>query len=317
VEVFHDDDADLSVIQALRVGVIGFGDQGQAQALCLRDSGVEVCVGLREGSPRRIAAQEEGLVVLTPAGCAEQADVVVLLIPDDAHRALYPSLAPFLRQGRTLVVGHGLTVRFGLIAPPAEVDVVMVSAVGGGELLRRQFLDGKGVPVLVAVAQDATGGAWPLALSYAKAIGGTRAGAIATTVAEQCEADLFGLVLSGALSALGRTAFDILTEAGYSPEIALLAVRRGPGRGDIAEFGAQARTARLIDARMRDQMYAILAEIRGGAIAREWLADEGAGRPRLGAWRTSAHPIEATGRAIRSMMSGVDHTPPTAEEDRD
>src|ERR671928_451437 len=184
-EVFYDDDADLSLIQAKKVAVIGYGSQGHAHALSLRDSGVDVRIGLPEGSKSRAKAEEQGLRVVTPAEAAAEADVIMILAPDTAQRKIYAeSIAPNLTAGKALFFGHGLNIRYGLIEPPADVDVAMVAPKGPGHLVRRQFVDGKGVPVLVAVSQDATGGALALALSYAKAIGGTPAGVVPTTVQE-------------------------------------------------------------------------------------------------------------------------------------
>ena len=193
VEIFYDDDADLSIVQGRKVAVIGYGSQGHAHALSLRDSGVDVRVGLPEGSKSRPKAEDEGLRVVTPSEAAAEADLIMILAPDPAQRSLYKeSIEPNLKDGDAIFFGHGFNIRFGYIQPPANVDVGMVAPKGPGHLVRRQFVDGKGVPVLVAVEQDATGKAFDLALSYAKAIGGTRAGAIRTTFTEETETDLFG-----------------------------------------------------------------------------------------------------------------------------
>src|SRR3712207_2840073 len=222
-EVFYDDDADLSIIQGKKVAVIGYGSQGHAHSLSLRDSGVEVVVGLQEGSKSRAKAEEQGLEVKTPAEASAWADVIMVLAPDTAQRKIYAeSIAPHLSAGKALFFGHGLNIRFELIKPPADVDVAMVAPKGPGHLVRRQYVDGKGVPALVAVEQDASGGALALALSYAKAIGGTRAGVIRTTFKEETETDLFGeqAVLCGGTAALVQAGFEVLTEAGYAPEVA-------------------------------------------------------------------------------------------------
>src|SRR5258705_7887924 len=222
-EVFYDDDADLSVIQGRKVAVIGYGSQGHAQSLSLRDSGVDVRIGLPEGSKSRPKAAEQGLRVVTPAEASAESDVIMVLAPDTAQRKVYvEDIAPSLTAGKALFFGHGLNIRYGFIEPPSDVDVAMVAPKGPGHLVRRQFVDGKGVPVLVAVEQDATGNAFGLALSYARAIGGTRAGAIRTTFTEETETDLFGeqAVLCGGASALVQTGFEVLTEAGDAPEIA-------------------------------------------------------------------------------------------------
>src|SRR5690606_21598417 len=298
-EVFYDDDADLSVIQGRTVAVIGYGSQGHAHSLSLRDSGVDVRVGLPEGSKSRPKAEEQGLRVVTPAEASAEADVIMVLAPDTAQRKIYAeSIAPALKAGKALFFGHGLNIRYGLIKPPSDVDVAMVAPKGPGHLVRRQFVDGKGVPVLVAVEQDATGGAFPLALSYAKAIGGTRAGAIKTTFAEETETDLFGeqAVLCGGATALVQAGFEVLTEAGYAPEVAYfeclhelklivdLMYEGGIARmrysvSDTAEYGDYTRGPRVIDGRVKDEMRKILSEIQSGEFAREWIAEDDAGRP--------------------------------------
>ena len=222
-EMFYDDDADLTLIQGKNVAVLGYGSQGHAHALSLRDSGVDVRVGLPEGSKSRAKAEAEGLRVLTPAEAVEEADVIVILAPDHVQRKLYEeSVEPNITAGDTLVFGHGFNIRFGYITPPEGVDVFMVAPKGPGHLVRREYVDGRGVPVLVAVEEDASGKAWDVALSYAKAIGGLRAGGIKTTFTEETETDLFGeqAVLCGGASQLVQYGFEVLTEAGYQPEVA-------------------------------------------------------------------------------------------------
>ena len=273
-EVFYDDDADLSVIQGRKVAVIGYGSQGHAHSLSLRDSGVEVVVGLKEGSKSRAKAEEQGLQVKTPADAAAWADVIMVLAPDTAQRKIYTeSIAPNLTAGKALFFGHGLNIRFGLIEPPADVDVAMVAPKGPGHLVRRQYVDGKGVPALIAIEQDASGTAQALALSYAKAIGGTRAGVIKTTFKEETETDLFGeqAVLCGGTAALVQTGFEVLTEAGYAPEIAYfeclhelklivdLMYEGGISRmrysvSDTAEFGDYVSGPRVINAAVKQEM---------------------------------------------------------------
>jgi ketol-acid reductoisomerase len=326
--VYYDDDADLSAIQSRAVAVIGYGSQGHAHALSLRDSGVDVRVGLPEGSRSRAKAQEQGLAVLTPARASAEADLIMLLAPDTAQRTVYAEeVAPSLSAGKALFFGHGLNIRYGLITPPSDVDVAMVAPKGPGHLVRRQFVDGKGVPCLVAVEQDATGTAFPLALSYARGIGGTRAGVISTTFTEETETDLFGeqAVLCGGASALVQAGFEVLTEAGYSPEVAYfeclhelklivdLMYEGGVARmrysvSDTAEYGDYSRGPRVIDAHVKDEMRRILAEVRSGEFAREWIAEDDAGRPNFTKWRAegAAHPIEEVGRTLRGMMSWVD-----------
>ena len=222
-EMFYDDDADLSVIQSRNVAVLGYGSQGHAHALSLRDSGVDVRVGLPEGSKSRAKAEAEGLRVLAPAEAVEEADLIMILAPDHVQRKLYAeSVEPNLVEGDALFFSHGFNIRFGYITPPKGVDVAMVAPKGPGHLVRREYTEGRGVPVLVAVEEDATGKAWDLALSYAKAIGGLRAGAIKTTFTEETETDLFGeqAVLCGGMSELVMKGFEVLTEAGYQPEVA-------------------------------------------------------------------------------------------------
>ncbi|HYN95768.1 MAG TPA: ketol-acid reductoisomerase [Pilimelia sp.] len=327
-EVFYDDDADLSVLAGRKVAVIGYGSQGHAHALSLRDSGVDVRVGLPEGSKSRPKVQEQGLPVGTPAQVSAEADVIMLLAPDTAQRSIYAeAIAPSLTAGKALFFGHGLNIRYGLIEPPANVDVAMVAPKGPGHLVRRQYSDGKGVPCLVAVEQDASGQAFPLALAYAKGIGGTRAGVIRTTFKEETETDLFGeqAVLCGGASALVQTGFEVLTEAGYAPEIAYfeclhelklivdLMYEGGIARmrysvSDTAEYGDVTRGPRVIDERVKNEMRKILSEIQSGEFAREWVAEDDAGRPNFAKLREQGaqHPIEETGRKLRGMMSWVD-----------
>ncbi|HEY3437388.1 MAG TPA: ketol-acid reductoisomerase [Actinotalea sp.] len=324
-ELFYDDDADLSIIASRKVAVIGYGSQGHAHALNLRDSGIDVRVGLREGSPSRAKAEEQGLRVVTVAEAVQEADVVVVLAPDQVQRHVYrEEIAPNLREGSALVFGHGFNIRFGYITPPAGVDVVMVAPKGPGHLVRREYADGRGVPVIVAVEQDATGNAWPLALSYAKAIGGLRAGGIKTTFTEETETDLFGeqAVLCGGASQLVQYGFETLTEAGYQPEVAYfevlhelklivdLMVEGGIAKqrwsvSDTAEYGDYVSGPRVIDPRVKENMKAVLADIQSGAFAERFIADQDAGAPEFKALRAKgeAHPIEATGRELRKMFS--------------
>jgi len=326
--VFYDDDADLSLVAGRKVAVIGYGSQGHAHALSLRDSGVDVRVGLPEGSKSRPKAQEQGLRVVTPAQASAEADLIMVLAPDTAQRSIYAeSIAPSLTEGKALFFGHGLNIRYGLIKPPAGVDVAMVAPKGPGHLVRRQYVDGKGVPCLVAVEQDASGSALPLALSYAKAIGGTRAGAIKTTFTEETETDLFGeqVVLCGGVSELVKAGFEVLTEAGYAPEVAYfeclhelklivdLMYEGGLARmfysvSDTAEYGGYSRGARVVDEHTRDEMRRILAEIKDGSFAREWIGEDDAGRPNFAKYREALaeHPIEEVGAKLRGMMSWVD-----------
>jgi ketol-acid reductoisomerase len=327
VEIFYDDDADLSVVQGRAVAVLGYGSQGHAHALSLRDSGVDVRVGLPEGSRSRSRAEEEGLRVVNPAEACSEADLIMVLAPDPAQRDLYAeAIEPNLEDGDAIFFGHGFNIRFGYIKPPGNVDVAMVAPKGPGHLVRRQFVDGKGVPVLVAVEQDSSGKAFDLALSYAKAIGGTRAGAIKTTFTEETETDLFGeqAVLCGGASQLIMKGFEVLTEAGYAPEIAYfeclhelklivdLMYEGGIAKqrwsvSDTAEYGDYVSGPRVIDDRVKENMRAVLADVRSGAFAERFIADQDAGAPEFKALRAQAeqHPIEEVGRKLRGLMSWV------------
>src|ERR1051326_7654672 len=324
-EVFYDDDADLSIIQGRKVAVIGYGSQGHAHSLSLRDSGVEVVVGLKEGSKSRAKAEEQGLEVKTPAEASAWADVIMLLAPDTAQRKIYTeSIAPHLTDGKALFFGHGLNIRFELIKPPAGVTVAMVAPKGPGHLVRRQYVDGKGVPCLVAVEQDPTGEGLALALSYAKAIGGARAGVIKTTFTEETETDLFGeqAVLCGGTAALVQTGFEVLTEAGYAPEVAYfeclhelklivdLMYEGGIARmrwsvSDTAEYGDYVSGPRVIDPHVKANMQAGLADIQSGAFAERFIADQDAGAPEFQELRAkaAAHPIEAVGKDLRALFA--------------
>ncbi len=327
-ELFYDDDADLSIIQNRVVAVLGYGSQGHAHALSLRDSGVDVRVGLPEGSRSREKAEAEGLRVVTPDEAAAEADVIMILAPDPVQRHLYAeSVAPNLQEGDALFFGHGFNIRFGYIEPPAFVDVCMVAPKGPGHLVRREYVAGRGVPVIVAVEQDPSGAAWPLALSYAKAIGGLRAGGIKTTFTEETETDLFGeqAVLCGGASQLVMYGFETLVEAGYQPEVAYfeclhelklivdLMYEGGIAKqrwsvSDTAEYGDYVSGPRVIDPHVKDNMRAVLADIQSGAFAKRFIDDQDAGGPEFAALRAKGeqHPIEGTGRELRKLMSWVD-----------
>jgi ketol-acid reductoisomerase len=325
--MFYDDDADLSVIQNRSVAVLGYGSQGHAHALSLRDSGVDVRVGLPEGSRSRAKAEAEGLRVLTPAEACEEADLIMILAPDQVQRTLYKeAVQPNLVPGDALFFSHGFNIRFGYIEAPEGVDVCMVAPKGPGHLVRREFVDGRGVPVLVAVEEDSSGKAWPLALSYAKAIGGLRAGGIKTTFTEETETDLFGeqAVLCGGASQLIQYGFETLVEAGYQPEVAYfeclhelklivdLMVEGGIAKqrwscSDTAEFGDYVSGPRVIDPHVKENMQGVLADIKSGAFARRFIDDQDAGAPEFKELRAKGeqHPIEGTGRELRKLMSWV------------
>ncbi|GHS88947.1 ketol-acid reductoisomerase (NADP(+)) [Actinomycetota bacterium] len=326
-ELFYDDDADLSVIANKKVAVIGYGSQGHAHALNLRDSGVDVRVGLREGSASRAKAENEGLRVLPVAEAVAEADVVVVLAPDQVQRHVYrDEIAPNLKEGAALVFGHGFNIRFGYIKPAAGLDVVMVAPKGPGHLVRREYVDGRGVPVIVAVEQDASGSAWQLALSYAKAIGGLRAAGIKTTFTEETETDLFGeqAVLCGGVSQLIQYGFETLTEAGYQPEVAYFEVlhelklivdlifeggitKQRWSVSDTAEYGDYVSGPRVITPDVKENMKAVLADIQNGTFAERFIADQDAGAPEFAALRAKGqnHPIEPVGRELRKLFAWV------------
>ncbi len=327
-DMLYDDDADLSVIQGRKVAVIGYGSQGHAHALNLRDSGVDVRVGLAEGSKSRAKAEDEGLRVLSVADAVKEADLVVILTPDQVQRTVYANeIEPNLKDGAALLFGHGFNIRFGYITPKADADVLMVAPKGPGHLVRREYVDGRGVPVLVCVEQDASGQAWDVAKSYAKAIGGLRAGGIKTTFTEETETDLFGeqAVLCGGASQLVMYGFETLTEAGYQPEVAYfeclhelklivdLMIEGGIAKqrwsvSDTAEYGDYVSGPRVIDPHVKENMKAVLADIQSGAFAKRFIDDQDAGAPEFKALRAkgAAHPIEKTGRELRKLMAWVD-----------
>ena len=327
-EMFYDDDADLSVIQGRNVAVLGYGSQGHAHALSLRDSGVDVRVGLPEGSKSRAKAEAEGLRVLTPEEAVEESDLIMILAPDHIQRKLYAeAVEPNLVEGDALFFGHGFNIRFGYIKPPPGVDVCVVAPKGPGHLVRREYTEGRGVPVLVAVEEDATGKGWDLALAYAKGIGGLRAGGIQTTFTEECETDLFGeqAVLCGGASQLVMYGFETLVEAGYQPEVAYfeclhelklivdLMYEGGIAKqrwsvSDTAEYGDYVSGPRVIDPSVKENMQAVLADIRSGKFAQRFIDDQDAGAPEFTALREKGaqHPIEATGRDLRKLMAWVD-----------
>ncbi|GAA1146996.1 ketol-acid reductoisomerase [Ornithinicoccus hortensis] len=326
-KMYYDEDADLSLIQDRAVAVIGYGSQGHAHALSLRDSGVDVRVGLPETSKSRAKAEAEGLRVVTPEQAAQEADLIMVLTPDHTQRTLYKdAIEPNLNEGDALFFSHGFNIRFGYITPPEGVDVCMVAPKGPGHLVRREYVDGRGVPVLVAVEQDASGQGLNLALSYASAIGGLRAGGIETTFTEETETDLFGeqAVLCGGVSQLIMKGFETLTEAGYQPEVAYfeclhelklivdLMYEGGIAKqrwsvSDTAEYGDYVSGPRVIDDAVKQNMQAVLEDVRNGAFAQRFIDDQDAGAPEFAKLRgeAEAHPIEKVGRELRDMMAWV------------
>jgi ketol-acid reductoisomerase len=306
-----------------KVAVLGYGSQGHAHALNLRDSGVDVEVGLRDGSPSRAAAEEAGLTVGTPVEVVRDAQVVAFLLPDQVHPSVYAEVAPYLATDATLLFAHGFNVHYGRVAAPEGHDVIMVAPKGPGHIVRRLFTEGFGTPAVVAVAQDTSGNAFDLALAYGTGIGAARAGMIETTFAEETETDLFGeqAVLCGGVTELIRAGFETLVEAGYQPEVAYYEclhelklivdlIHEGGLSGmrysvsDTAEFGDLTRGPRVIDDLVREQMKALLEEIQSGAFAREWIAEMDAGEPRLQELRQEASDleIERVGKELRALM---------------
>ena len=326
-KMYYDADADLSLLQDRAVAVIGYGSQGHAHALNLRDSGVDVRVGLAEGSKSRAKAEAEGLRVLNVADAVKEADLIMILTPDQVQRKLYAEeIAPNLEQGDALFFAHGFNIRFGYITAPEGVDVCMVAPKGPGHLVRREYADGRGVPVLVAVEKDASGHAHDLALAYAKGIGGLRAGGIETTFTEETETDLFGeqAVLCGGASALIMAGFETLVEAGYQPEVAYfeclhemklivdLMYEGGIAKqrwsvSDTAEYGDYVSGPRVIDAHVKENMKAVLTDIQNGAFAKRFIDDQDAGAPEFKKLRAEGeqHQIETVGKELRKLMAWV------------
>ncbi len=324
MKVYYEQDADLSILKDKVIAVIGYGSQGHAHALNLRDSGLKVIVGLKPGGPSWDRAKADGFEPLLPKEACEKADIIMILVPDQTQPALYREcIEPVLKPGKMLLFAHGFNIHYNQIVPPSEVDVALVAPKGPGHLVRREYQRGAGVPCLVAIHQDATGKALAKALAYAKGIGGARAGVIETTFKEETETDLFGeqVVLCGGVSALMKAAFETLVEAGYQPEIAYfeclhelklivdliyeggLAFMRY-SISDTAEYGDLTRGPRIINEHVRAEMKKILKEIQSGEFAREWILENLAGRPVLNSLRKSEaeHPIEEVGKKLRAMM---------------
>ena len=325
--MLYDDDADLTLLDGKTVAIIGYGSQGHAHALNLKDSGVKVVVGLREDSSSVEKARMEGLEVLSPVEAASRGDLVMMLVPDELHHQVWDEIADGIAEGNTLLFGHGFSIHYGEVAPPPGVDVAMVAPKGPGHLVRRQFTEGSGVPGLIAVAQDATGNARALALAYAKGIGCTRGGVIETTFKDETETDLFGeqAVLCGGASELVQAGFQTLVDAGYDPEMAYfecmhelklivdLMYEKGIAGmrysiSNTAEYGDLTRGKRVIGTESRQAMKKLLAEIQSGDFAREWIAENRAGQENFKRMRAeqAGHQVEVVGKELRSQMDWID-----------
>jgi ketol-acid reductoisomerase len=326
-KMYYDDDADLGLIRAKKVAIIGYGSQGHAHALNLKDSGVQVKVGLAPNSKSKSKAEAHGLTVTTPAEAAKWADVVMILVPDTTAPAVYREIEPHMTTGKMLMFAHGFNIRFGTVKPSKDIDVTMIAPKAPGHRVRELFQEGGGTPALIAVEQDATGNARALALSYAKGIGVTRAGVIETTFTEETETDLFGeqTVLCGGVSALVKAGFETLVKAGYQPEVAYfecmhelklivdLMYRGGLNYmrysvSDTAEHGDYTAGPRIVTEETRKAMQKILDEIKDGSFAKAWITENQIGRPQFNRIRASEqeHPIEKIGAQLRSMMPFLD-----------
>jgi len=326
-KIYYENDADLNVIKNKKVAIVGYGIQGRGQGLNLRDSGIDVMIAQRKGGKNYDIAVEDGFTPVSAEEAAQKADIIQLLTQDHLQGEIYEkSIAPHMKEGKALLFSHGFNIHFGYIKPPKEIDVIMVAPKGPGALVRSQFLEGGGVPCLVAVAQDASGKALQIALAHAKAIGGTRAGVIETDFKEETETDLFGeqAVLCGGLSELIRAGYDTLVEAGYQPEMAYFECLHevklivdavfveglsGMHRrvSDTAEYGDYTRGKRVIGSQAREEMKKILKEIQSGEFAREWIDENKKGRPHFNKLREECdnHPVEKVGAQLRKMMHWI------------
>jgi len=324
-EIYYDKDADLSIIQGKKVAVVGYGSQGHAHAQNLRDSGVEVVIALRADSKSVVKAREDGFEVKTVADATEWADLIMILAPDQSQRTIYADeIKDKLAPGKALAFAHGFNVRFGYIEAPEGVDVILIAPKAPGHTVRREFVAGRGIPDIIAVEQDASGQAWDVAKSYAKAIGGTRAGTIKTTFTEETETDLFGeqSVLCGSLETLIKYGFETLTEAGYQPQIAYFEVlhelklivdlineggiaKMNWSISDTAEYGGYVSGPRIIDPSVKDRMKDVLTDIQNGNFATKFIADQDGGASEFKKLRAEneAHPIETTGRELRALFA--------------
>lgn len=325
--MFYDDDADLRHLDGKTVAIIGYGSQGHAHSLNLKDSGVQVVVGLRPGSSSVAKAEANGLEVVAPVDAASRGDVIMILVPDELHHDVYEDIKDGVASGNMLLFGHGFSIHYGEIDPPADVDVALVAPKGPGHLVRRQYTEGSGVPGLIAIHQDATGNARDIALAYAKGIGCTRGGVIETTFKDETETDLFGeqAVLCGGTSELVRAGYDTLVEAGYDPRLAYFEVlhelklivdlmyEKGIAGmrysiSNTAEYGDITRGRRIIGAETRQAMRDILGEIQSGEFAREWIAENRAGQENFNRMRKeqAGHKVEVVGKDLRAQMSWID-----------
>lgn len=327
MKVYYDKDADISIIKGKKVAIIGYGSQGHAHALNLKESGVSVTVALREGSASAVKAKNSGLSVKNIPDAVKDADIVMILAPDEQHKKLYTeSIEPNLKKGATLAVAHGFSVHFGFVQPRADLDVIMIAPKGPGHLVRSTFMQGGGVPCLIAIHKDVSGKARDTALSYASAIGGGRAGIIETTFKDECETDLFGeqAVLCGGASHLVQAGFETLVEAGYPPEMAYfeclhelklivdLMYEGGIANmrysiSNTAEYGDYTRGPRIVNEQTKAEMKKILKEIQSGQFAKEWMAENETGGKRFPEMRAQAakHPIEEVGAKLRDMMPWI------------
>jgi ketol-acid reductoisomerase len=323
--MYYDNDADLSLLKDKKIGIIGFGSQGHAHALNLKDSGMDVMVGLYPGSKSWPKAESDGLKVGTPSDVANEADIIMMLVPDQIQREVYEKhIEQGLTEGKMLMFAHGFNIHYRQVLPPSNVDVTMVAPKGPGHMVRTLFTQGVGTPALIAIHQNATELAKQVTLAYAKGIGSTRAGVLTTTFQEETETDLFGeqTVLCGGVTALIKNAYETLVEAGYQPELAyfeclhelklLVDFIHSGGMAsmrytisDTAEYGDYTRGPRIIDQHVRDNMRQVLREIQDGSFAREWILENQAGRPSFLAMRRmeAEHPIEQVGEELRGMMS--------------
>ena len=327
-KMFYEKDTNLGLLQGKKVAVIGFGSQGHAHALNLHESGVDVIVGLYEGSKSWDKVKEAGLEVATTAEAAKKADIIMILVPDEKQAKLYrEEIAPYLEEGNALVFAHGFNIHFKQIVPPSNVDVFMIAPKGPGHMVRRTYTEGSGVPCLIAVEQDYSGKAKDLALAYANGIGGARAGVLETTFKDETETDLFGeqAVLCGGVTALIKAGFETLVEAGYAPENAYfecmhemklivdLMYQGGMAAmrysiSDTAEYGDYVTGSRIITDETKKEMKQVLTEIQDGTFAKKWLLENQVGRPTFNAMRRmeAEHPIEKVGKELREMMSWID-----------